>query len=116
MKIDLLIRILGMLGSSNDAEVLNAARKANAMVTEAGTTWGDLLGGVTVKTDAVEVATADLDITDQIRKAFTEIGDVAVATDATLFSLRRTFEASSYLSPAERRPLFDAVKRKRARA
>lgn len=38
-----LARILGMFGSSNDAEVLAAARHAHRMITNAGTDWPTLL-------------------------------------------------------------------------
>lgn len=38
-----LVRILGMLGSSNDAEVLAAARAAHRIVTTSGSNWAELL-------------------------------------------------------------------------
>ena len=38
-----LAKILGMIGSDHDGEVLSAARKANAMVRAAGLTWQQVL-------------------------------------------------------------------------
>jgi hypothetical protein len=40
---DKLIRILGMLGSAHDGEVLSAARQAQRLVREAGLTWEEIL-------------------------------------------------------------------------
>ena len=37
-------KLLGMCGSAHDGEVLNAARKADALVREHGTTWADVIG------------------------------------------------------------------------
>jgi hypothetical protein len=41
-----LVRVLGMLGSSELGERANAANFANRIVTDAGLTWGEVLGGV----------------------------------------------------------------------
>lgn len=38
-----LARVLGMMGSSHDAEALSAARAAQKIVTDAGMSWADLL-------------------------------------------------------------------------
>ncbi len=39
-----LVKVLGMLGSRNDGEALNAARTAHAMLSQARMRWEDLLG------------------------------------------------------------------------
>jgi hypothetical protein len=39
-----LVKVLGMLGSRHDGEVLSAARLAQAMLSQSKTSWGDLLG------------------------------------------------------------------------
>lgn len=39
-----LAKLLGMTGSDHDGEVLNAARMADRIVREQGTTWSDVLG------------------------------------------------------------------------
>lgn len=39
----MLAKVLGMLGSTHDGEVVNAARKAHQLLQERGTTWPDLL-------------------------------------------------------------------------
>jgi hypothetical protein len=39
-----LARILGMLGSDHDGEILAAARAATALVTRSGLTWSAVLG------------------------------------------------------------------------
>jgi len=41
-----LAKVLGMMGSAHDGEVLTAAKTAEALVREAGLTWFDLVGGV----------------------------------------------------------------------
>ena len=40
----ILAKVLGMLGSSHDGEVINAARKAHELLTAKGTTWPAILG------------------------------------------------------------------------
>ena len=42
---DKLIRVVGMTGSEHDGECLAAARRANALLTEAETTWAEVLAG-----------------------------------------------------------------------
>ena len=42
-----LAKLLGMIGSSFDAEALSAARRANELVHEAKTTWHEVLGQIT---------------------------------------------------------------------
>ncbi len=39
-----LVKVLGMLGSRHDGEVLSAARLAHAMLSQAKTSWHELLG------------------------------------------------------------------------
>lgn len=39
-----LAKVLGMLGSAHDGEVVNAARKAHQLVQERGATWPAVLG------------------------------------------------------------------------
>jgi hypothetical protein len=41
---DRLAKVLGMLGSHHDGEVLTAGRTAHALLRAAGTTWPELLG------------------------------------------------------------------------
>jgi hypothetical protein len=42
-----LIKLLGMMGSIHDGEILNAARLAHRLVKEAGLTWEQAIGGIT---------------------------------------------------------------------
>ena len=44
-----LAKLLGMIGSSFDAEALSAARRANELVHEASMTWREVLGQITPK-------------------------------------------------------------------
>ena len=44
-----LAKLLGMIGSSFDAEALSAARRANELVHEAKMTWREVLGQITPK-------------------------------------------------------------------
>ena len=39
-----LAKLLGMVGSSSDGEALSAARKAQALIQDKGTTWFEALG------------------------------------------------------------------------
>ena len=41
-----LAKILGMLGSNHDGEVINAARAAVALVKASGQTWFEIIGGI----------------------------------------------------------------------
>lgn len=49
----LLIKLLGMMGSAHDGEVLAAARKAQALVRECGVTWEDVMQTVYDDLEAV---------------------------------------------------------------
>jgi hypothetical protein len=42
--LDRLAKVLGMLGSAHDGEIIAAGRRAHMMVTSAGWTWPELLG------------------------------------------------------------------------
>ena len=46
--LDKLAKILGMLGSAHDGEVLAAGRRAHLLITGADLTWPQLLGGFQV--------------------------------------------------------------------
>lgn len=39
-----LAKLLGMLGSAHDGEVINAARKAHELVRDSGATWCEVIG------------------------------------------------------------------------
>jgi N-methylhydantoinase B/oxoprolinase/acetone carboxylase alpha subunit len=41
--LDRLVKVLGMTGSSHDAEALSALRKAQKIMAEAKVSWGDIL-------------------------------------------------------------------------
>lgn len=45
---DKLVKVLGMLGSDHDGEVAAAGRRANAMIRNAGLTWGDVISSRTL--------------------------------------------------------------------
>lgn len=114
VNVALLTKVLGLLGSPNDAEALAAARRADAMVR--GTGWAALLqrSSVTGASDAVDVAPTDVPLKKQIAEAFKELGEKAVKSDQKMVDLLAKFRRDGYLSQAERKPLFDAVKRRRA--
>ncbi len=117
VNLQLLAKLLSLASSPNDAEAAVAARKANAMVSAAGTTWEALLRapvGVPRGDDAPDIATPEIDVKQQVRRAFIELGMEIVSGDQELRALWAIYHDHGYLSPAQRRPLFEAVRRKRA--
>jgi hypothetical protein len=48
-------KLLGMLGSDHDGEVVNAARSAHRLIRQAGSTWGELLTGAKRSSDRDDV-------------------------------------------------------------
>jgi hypothetical protein len=55
-----LARVLGMLGSEHDGEVIAAARQAERIRCDAGMTWGQILTPVPVLVDDHDAANDDL--------------------------------------------------------
>ena len=49
-----LTRLLGMLGSEHDGEVLNAARLAHRLINQSGSTWAEVIGGSGYSKDFVQ--------------------------------------------------------------
>lgn len=47
-----LAKLLGMLGSAHDGEIVNAARKAHELVRNSGTTWREVIGAWDTERDA----------------------------------------------------------------
>ena len=74
--LDKLAKVLGMLGSAHDGEVLAAGRRAHMMVTGAGWTWPELLGAPSAVQDCrqarlmVEVCMATADLFDSFETKF----------------------------------------------
>lgn len=119
-ELDLLKRILGMTFSNHDGEALAAMRKANAILTKYNLTWAEVLGRTvnvmsTPATDEIVEAGNTIDLRDQIRNAFNELRGVYMTPSFVGFlnSIEQDFRRNGYLSPAQRKPLFDAVKRHR---
>lgn len=54
-----LAQFLGMLGSDHDGEVVNAAKMAHRMVTQAGLTWEQVLHGGGYTTEFVQKVAAE---------------------------------------------------------
>jgi hypothetical protein len=48
---DKLVKVLGMLGSAHDGEVAAAGRRADAMVKDAGLSWGDVIAPATPRSE-----------------------------------------------------------------
>jgi hypothetical protein len=115
VNLNLLTKILGLLSSPNDHEALQAARRADAMVRAAGTSWAALLAqGATAGGGDVDAAAAEVPLKDQIASAFKELGEAVVKGDKRWVDLLAKFRANEgYLTKAERAPLFAEVKRRR---
>jgi hypothetical protein len=56
-----LIKLLAMLDSKHDGEVLNAARLASGLLRDAGLSWGDIVSDMATvsETDAADLARLD---------------------------------------------------------
>ena len=69
-------KVLGMLGSSHDGEVIAAGRRAHLMVSNAGSTWAELLGAPSAVQDCrqacvmVEACMATADLFDPFETKF----------------------------------------------
>lgn len=111
----LLAKVLGLLGSSNDGEALNAARRADAMVKAGGTTWTALLGSLAAIDEQPE-PNIYAPMEDQIARALMELKTAKMSTEFRSFvnDCGMEFDQKKYLNPNKRAKLFDGVRRARA--
>lgn len=123
--LSLLKKTLGMTASEHDGEALAALRKSLAIMRRHGVTWTDIFDRLVGTTQQVAPAqrgadelrpSTETDLTTMIQNAFdelrgTDLGDFRGFVD----SIERTFASTNYLSPEQRKPLFDAVVRHRKR-
>lgn len=123
MKIDqlkLLEKLLGMTTSVNDNEALVAMRKANQLLKDNRITWSEILrkqvtvavntytdnGPAAAPTDIVAATNAKV----QNALDFLRGRDVGKMNDF-VSSLDKQWAEKGYLSPAQRKPLFDLYER-----
>lgn len=134
-ELDLLKRIMEMTFSTQDGEALAAVRKANKILQKYSLTWAEILtrtvtvaavpayeqtyrpSGMTPPSDTeVEEEKNSAKLEDQIRWAFDQLrGNVGESFRPFIASLEAQFERTKYLSPAQRKPLFEAVRRLKER-
>jgi len=110
-------KLLAMTNSSNDAEALVAIRKANRMLAEARITWKELLSKqVTQEGDGMEAGSAAPDINtatdNHIQLCLDTLRGVNLGDFSNfIIDLDRVWKQNKYLTPGQRKPLFDAYKR-----
>jgi len=110
-------KLLAMTNSSNDAEALVAIRKANKMLADARITWKELLSKqVAQEGDGMEAGSAAPDVNKATDNHIQHCLDTLRGVDLGDFSnfikdLDKTWNDCKYLTPGQRKPLFDAYKR-----
>ena len=126
-KLALLHKTLGMTTSANDAEALSALRFANKLMKEHAVSWDDLfsrlVGVEEIRHSASGLGPEDdieadeeIDLKTMISKAFDELrGNVNGGFGEFIASLEKQWQEKGYLSPAQRKPLLDAVSKQRER-
>lgn len=123
-ELNLFKRFMGMTFSEHDPEAITALRKANAILKKHSLNWDDVLGRTVTAAQQqngyagpVEEETEELPIKEQIQRAFDELRGTIQSESFKHFieSIERQFIASGYLSKNQRKPLFEAVRRLRAR-
>ena len=109
-------KLMQLTTSNNDPEALNALRRANALLAEAGVDWDRVFSRcVTVGVDVEAAPDEDRPLSDRISAAFEEVlsqdltGDFATFVD----SLHRQWETTGRLSPRQQEALFKAAERRR---
>lgn len=121
-QLSMLIKVLNLTTSPNDAEALAAARKANDLLKRGTTTWEALLnsGGSVVAPDVDE---GDLGGDDNaearaIDEAFQTIfayGNLRGSFEDFINSLHEQWQHRRSLSPRQKRSLFEAAERERGK-
>lgn len=110
-------KLMAMTTSTNDNEALAFMRKANAILLKYGLTWTGVLSRTVSAIDTgPEPSQDERTLHEEIQMAFDEIrgnthGDFASFVE----SIEKQFKDKGYLSPAQRKPLYDAVRRHRER-
>src|SRR5712664_3493428 len=118
-ELEQLKRFMGVTFSVHDPEALTGLRKANQILKRHGLTWAEVLGRAVSAGAAngslVQPAGTEVSIADQIRKAFDELRGTIRSGSFGEFvaSLEDQFETTGYLTPEQRRPLFEAVRKQR---
>lgn len=119
----LLKKMLGLTASANDHEALTAIRKANSVLSKNKLTWDEVLSKTVVASyvaDTVRQPTShrvhdveeddEVDLSTEIKSAFATLrGKVKGDFANFITSLEEQFEEKGYLSPKQRRPLFEAA-------
>lgn len=135
-------KIMGMTTSIHDGEALNAIRKVNSMMAKHKITWADFFER-TISTESHPAYTSygrgpnnngtkrheysdpsedEMDVGDEtdlhsmIKAAFDELRGVDLGNFRSFIdSLENQYLAKKYLTPSQRKPLFETVKRHRER-
>lgn len=109
-------KVLGMLGSDQDGEVLAAAKAATKIMKDNGLTWDEFFRKqVSASAPSGEVEEElEVDLKEMIESAFNELrGKVKGDFGQFIGSLEEQFSEKGYLTPAQRAPLFAAVQKRR---
>jgi hypothetical protein len=105
-----LVKLLGMLGSEHDGEVVTAARRADALVRRAGLTWHDVVAANDAQLQHDPVG---FGVANEIRFCLLHRHRLTAWEQTFLASLRHQ---GAPLSPRQRNRLNSIVDKLRARA
>ena len=118
-QLNLIEKLLGKSTSDNDHEAAAAIRAAHKILKDAGLTWGQLLrkqvGTVSQYTDDGPAGAAD-DVVAATNAKVQKALDTLRGVDLGKFndfiaSLDKQWSEKKYLSPAQRKPLFEAYEK-----
>lgn len=122
----LLKKVLGMLGSDADGEVVAAGRRATKIMRDNKLSWDDLFGRLVNASgsahslgvasafgeDEVFEETEEVPMSTKIKRAFDTLRGVELGGFRSFVdSIEKTWLETNFLTPGQRAPLFDAVKR-----
>lgn len=115
-QLNLLSKLLNLTASSNDAEALAAARKANQLLRDARVTWDQILRKQVAVSRPHDEGPEVSDDEDGTREHVQRCLDTLRGMDLGDFSrfvasLDKQWATRGYLSPDQRRPLFAAYER-----
>lgn len=122
-QLSMLVKVLNLTTSPNDAEALAAARKANDLLKRGSTSWEQLLGNGGATTPMFDEDDGSLGGRDDaearaIDAAFEEVfklGDLRGSFEDFMDSIYQQWKEKHSLSPKQRAALFRAAENARER-
>ena len=85
-----LIKLLGLLGSDHDGEIVAAGRMADALIRDAGVTWADVIAPETVQRELIDALRAENEeLRENVHRLSVQKNELALATRVTVYQGRR---------------------------